>query len=214
MMGYLTPNSLQGDLVCFPLFMPGHLFHYVVGALGELTLSHNWELFGTITPNEAAEYFDERLLAFVSTTCEDSLSMPSIVGLRDTDQANIPNNVDTPILWTQASATTAFFSANLTTGVITIHEPGKYVATFSAVFAANATGVRRLRATWTGQAATAQLATTPVGAMAMSHAFAFRLASAGDDIVFNVLQNSGGNLNLDLDTVTFGPARFSIVRVG
>lgn len=56
-MPYLTPNTLPADTLCRVLFIPNDLswLAQVTGALQELTFSYNWEQFGSVTPEQAAE---------------------------------------------------------------------------------------------------------------------------------------------------------------
>ena len=74
--GFLTPDTFEGAAeICRPLSVPLPLLHYVGGALSELTIAANWESFGTMTPQEAAEAFTEILASWQgdcgeSGTCE------------------------------------------------------------------------------------------------------------------------------------------------
>jgi len=54
--GYLTPDSIPTATVCRALFIPNEpqIIAAVTGALKELIYSWNWELFGTVTPTDAA----------------------------------------------------------------------------------------------------------------------------------------------------------------
>lgn len=60
-MGYLTPNELGGDvIVCItipadPLFKAA-----LIGAITSLMLGQEWEKFGTLTPEEAAQEMTDR----------------------------------------------------------------------------------------------------------------------------------------------------------
>lgn len=58
-MGYLTPQTTPGSVVCRALFIPnGEEYLAVVrGALQELTFAYNWEKFGALSPQEAASSF-------------------------------------------------------------------------------------------------------------------------------------------------------------
>lgn len=210
---FLTPDTLAGDPVCFPLYIPGHLFHYVVGALGELTEAYNWESFGSVTTVAAAQFFDEALLALVSNDCPGGEEVFSRYGERSSDQTAIANNTNVPILWDFSTGSTAYFTINLTTGVISILQPGRYICTFNVTFAANSTGVRRLRAIWDNNESAVQQQATTVGVTAMDHTFPIYIPSGTADLTLQAFQNSGGTLDLQLTSGTFGPARFLITRV-
>jgi len=54
---YATPETLPADTICRVLFIPNTLdwLAQVTGALEELTFVYNWELYGAVTPAQAAE---------------------------------------------------------------------------------------------------------------------------------------------------------------
>lgn len=56
-MPYLTPNTAPDNAVCRALFIPDDLewIALITGALQELTFTYNWEKYGTITPQQAAD---------------------------------------------------------------------------------------------------------------------------------------------------------------
>lgn len=56
-MPYLTPDEAPDNTVCRVLFIPNTLdwIAIVTGALQELTFSYNWEKYGAITPQQAAD---------------------------------------------------------------------------------------------------------------------------------------------------------------
>lgn len=56
-MPYLTPDSAPDSADCRALFIPNTLdwLAIVTGALQELTFAYNWEKFGAVTPQEAAD---------------------------------------------------------------------------------------------------------------------------------------------------------------
>lgn len=67
-MPWLTPDSLPdaGDTVCRPLFIPNtpEWLAVVTGALLDLTEAYNWEAFGSVTPQAAAD----RMWAMLKTS--------------------------------------------------------------------------------------------------------------------------------------------------
>lgn len=58
-MGYLTPDSVPGNTSCRALFIPDSEDYIAIvrGALQELTFDYNWDKFGALTPEEAAQSF-------------------------------------------------------------------------------------------------------------------------------------------------------------
>ena len=57
--GYLTPDLVEFGSVadCRTVTLPLSLWYLVNGALQELTFPENWEMFGTATPEETADFF-------------------------------------------------------------------------------------------------------------------------------------------------------------
>lgn len=66
MRGYLTPETLPTDFVCRVLTIPNDIDVLIAvnGQINELTKIQNWELFGTITPEEVAEAMNQMWLAY------------------------------------------------------------------------------------------------------------------------------------------------------
>lgn len=60
-MGYLTPDVAPGSASCRALFVPDdeNYLAIVRGALQELTFAYNWTKYGTLTPEEAAQSFEQ-----------------------------------------------------------------------------------------------------------------------------------------------------------
>lgn len=58
-MGYLTPDITPTSAACRALFIPNDEQYLAVvrGALQELTFAHNWDKYGTLTPEQAAQNF-------------------------------------------------------------------------------------------------------------------------------------------------------------
>jgi len=58
---WLTPDSAPADAKCWRVFVPGGEKWEAAfrGALALLAMSENWEQFGSLTPEEAAQYFVE-----------------------------------------------------------------------------------------------------------------------------------------------------------
>lgn len=56
-MGYLTPNSIPDDKICYRISLPNDYFIIMafMGAVSSLTQFWNWELFGEIEPEEIAQ---------------------------------------------------------------------------------------------------------------------------------------------------------------
>jgi len=58
-MGYLTPDTTPDKATCRALFIPDSEQYLAIvrGALQELTFPYNWDKFGALTPEQAAENF-------------------------------------------------------------------------------------------------------------------------------------------------------------
>lgn len=58
-MGYLTPNVAPASVVCRALFIPDDEAYLAImrGALQTLTFPENWDKFGALSPEEAANMF-------------------------------------------------------------------------------------------------------------------------------------------------------------
>lgn len=71
-MPYLTPDSIPADDICRPLLIPNseQWLALVSGAVSELAKDWNWEQFGSVTPEEAAE----RMLTMLNNYYDDSCS--------------------------------------------------------------------------------------------------------------------------------------------
>lgn len=211
---FLTPDALDtSQEQCYPINIAPDLLSYVLGAMHELTLPYRWEPHGVVTPEQAAQFFEEKLLSIIVENCFEDGLMPNIVGECDTD-IELPNNTLTPIIWTLSQGTFSVFTRDAPTGVITIHEPGRYQATVYGAFEGNTTGVRRLRIVWSDGSAAKQIqAVTGTAVTSFSFTLPFRVVTAPITLTFQALQNSGVTLDLLGTTSTFGPSRFSIVKL-
>lgn len=72
-MPWLTPNEIPATTLCRRLLIPDDLeiVAAVSGALLSLTYAHNWEQFGTVTPEEIASAMQEMYFEWfdTDTTC-------------------------------------------------------------------------------------------------------------------------------------------------
>lgn len=67
---WLTPDEIGDDTeMCRRLLIPLSLVPAVTGALHELTLEYNWEAFGTMTPQRAAEIMRDMLSGYLVSDC-------------------------------------------------------------------------------------------------------------------------------------------------
>jgi len=77
---WLTPNEGATEYLCRPLFIPIddelYFLASVNGALLELTKVYNWESFGTLTPQEAADAMNEMYTLYATGTCDDGATCP------------------------------------------------------------------------------------------------------------------------------------------
>ena len=92
---FLTPSDLEGESECKELSLPVPLLRYAYGALAELTVVDNWEQEGEVTPEEAANYFDEWLYELVSSQCQEN-DMLTITLTRPTTQLIAFNTLTRP----------------------------------------------------------------------------------------------------------------------
>lgn len=114
---WLTPDQLvDAGTFCRRLSIPDdpHLIAAVSGALHELTLSYNWEQFGTMTPQEAAALMDGVLWEyFHSDGCE---TVPAPYWDDDTGE-DADDEAPSPFPWYEDVAdwlVTAFLAASFT----------------------------------------------------------------------------------------------------
>lgn len=68
---FLTPDATTGDNICRPLSIPLPLLPSFGGALAALTETQQWEQFGAVTPQEAAEACTEIVAAWYASMCGD-----------------------------------------------------------------------------------------------------------------------------------------------
>lgn len=70
-MPWLTPDEIPEADTCRPLSIPdsAEWLGLVSGALVELTKSYNWEQFGTVTPDEAAQRMLEMMNSYYADNC-------------------------------------------------------------------------------------------------------------------------------------------------
>lgn len=68
---WLTPDAsiLANPQGCRTISVPGDLFYLVTGCLELLAESENWEVFGTATPDEMAQYFRDVIDEHVDSGC-------------------------------------------------------------------------------------------------------------------------------------------------
>ncbi len=120
---------------------------------------------------------------------------------------SIPNNTVTAVTFTvETFDNMAGFAA--TSSTITVSEAGVYAVTAGGAFAANATGLRVIAIQQNGVDVPGGLqeANAPAGGgIGYINVSQHILASAGDTVIVNVLQTSGGALNIDA-------CRLSVVR--
>lgn len=193
---FLTPDTLEGALECSGLDIPAHLFRYVVGALAELTVARNWELHGTVTPEEAADYFNELLLSTQWGLC----TMPAMHERILVTNLSVEHNTTTLVQMGVGSLDTEYLSYD--EGIITAGVNLWVVVTAVADFAANTTGVRRLiiRRDST-DVAKVQLPPAGAGVTGVPVSWSGAL-QAGETLRYYVLQTSGGSLNLNGQGIT------------
>lgn len=80
-MPYLTPDTLPSDFICRTVLIPNHIDWLIIvnGALSELLRSENFEQFGSITPEETADRFEQMFFEFRDSECAPVTPIGSIV---------------------------------------------------------------------------------------------------------------------------------------
>lgn len=80
-MPYLTPDSLPSDTVCRTVLIPDDIewLAIVNGALSRLIHASNFEQFGSITPEETAERFQQMFFEFRDSECAPVTPIGTIV---------------------------------------------------------------------------------------------------------------------------------------
>jgi len=70
-MPYLTPDSLPSDVICRTVLIPNHIDWLVIvnGALSELINASKFEQFGSLTPEEVANRFEQMFFEFRDSEC-------------------------------------------------------------------------------------------------------------------------------------------------
>lgn len=105
-MPFLTGDTPGGSSNCYPLFIPDDLYFRLAvrGAIHELTLPENWEKFGDLTPDEAAQLALTMYNSFVDGECSSGGDMELIASVETgSDVAyieftSIPGTYETIIL--------------------------------------------------------------------------------------------------------------------
>lgn len=75
-MPYLTPNTAPSETICRTLVIPADINWIVIvnGAVSELIKKHNFEAFGTATPEETAAVFQDMFFAYLDSDCGDTMA--------------------------------------------------------------------------------------------------------------------------------------------
>lgn len=192
---YLTPETLSGDLVCYPLNIPGHLLRYVIGALAELAVPENWEQFGAVTEEDASEYFLDWLFELQTGNC--MVDLPTIHLVRTANVSTNSGQLRT-IEGTGANNYPDYFTVSF--GEVGLLKAGRYLVTAGCNFAHNVTGYRILRVweTVAGRnvAYDVRPAMTISGVTTTFVVSAIDTLSVGSIVRAEVLQNSGTSVNL------------------
>ena len=153
----------------------------------------NWEEHGAVTPEEAAEYFDEWVYNLLDQGCP----MP-VARLEARADANvsIAHNTEKQNVWSSASRTADMFDINLTTGVVTVLKDARIQLSVLWNWQNVAGGDREIRVriagawVWLDRAASA-------GNFAQSNSLSMHTdVLANDTIVVGAYQNSGTAVNL------------------
>lgn len=190
---FLTPDSLEGTEYCFPLTIPGTLFRYVAGALAELTSVNNWEQLGAVTPEDAADYFNELLMAFQSGDCN---LITGHLEARADANVSIPHNVEKLNVWSSSTRTTAMFAMDLFTGTVTMLKDARIQLSVLWNWQNVAGGDREIRIRFNGAWEWLDRCVS-TGNFGQSNSLSMnREVSEGDTITVGAYQNSGSVVSL------------------
>lgn len=87
-MPYLTPDTLPSDFICRTVLIPNHIDWLIIvnGALSELLKAENFEQFGSITPEETANKFEEMFFEFRDSECAPVTPIGTITMFATEDQ--------------------------------------------------------------------------------------------------------------------------------
>lgn len=181
--------------------MPVRLFEFVLGSLLPLTNVDNWEEHGSVTPEEAAEYFDEWLYALLDQECIVPMPIVRFFASRSSAQS-ISNATETTFDISTTVGPTAFFTFSPTNETIELLEDGFYSLYFQAGFAGNATGDRyaAIKDVNTGEYYAIDGGRAAAANNWLGTCSAYRFLPAGTIVYGRVWQNSGGSLNLAAST--------------
>lgn len=184
-LAFLTPDTLEGSLECSGLDIPANLFRYVAGALAELTVVENWELHGEVTPEEAADYFNELLLNTQWGLC----TMPAMHERVLVTNLTVATSSVTVVEMGVGSLDSEFLSYD--EGQVTALKNLWVTVTLNSEWQANSLGSRRLELRRDGTAvARAQFQASGAGVTAVPLAWQGAL-SQGSVLEYIVFQNSG-----------------------
>lgn len=83
-MAWLTPDSIPAEHICRELSIPNEpeIIAAVYGAILELTYPHNWEQFGTVTPEAMASAMAEMFTSLVDASegaCGANMEAPILI---------------------------------------------------------------------------------------------------------------------------------------
>lgn len=169
----------------------------MLGSLLPLTDVDNWETHGTITPEEAAEYFDEWVYDLLDQECFVPTFPPFFFASRSSSQS-VPNATETTFDIATTVGSSDHFTFSSANETIELLQAGFYKFHFQAGFAGNTTGDRyaAVKDVNTGEYYAIDGGKSPVANNWLGSCSAYRYLPAGTTIYGRVWQNSGGALNL------------------
>lgn len=210
---FLTPDSLEGTEYCFPLTIPGTLFRYVAGALAELASVYNWEQLGTVTPEGAAEYFNEWLFQLSEENC---MALPK-VGRVLTLTSNL-------VIATNTLTTISAWEGFGYGGASEIGQPSRFVAPVDGEYSmtvqlnwlAAASSIRGLRVYKNGSTSSFALYTEGTFSVTNTQTITGKIPLlANDYLQVAVFQTSGGNTSIRGNaSIPYSHAHFWLDREG
>lgn len=205
---FLTPETLTGDPLCYQLSLPVRLFEFILGALLPLGDVDNWEQEGSVTPFEAADYFNELLYNLLSKGCP---AMQRAKVYKDAD-FTLSHNVAVDIPWSDAEYDTGF---TFEEGEINLYAPetGGYAVNAEVQFGANsAAGIRQIQIMVGGVVRSIKRVNS-LGAIEIFQLSWQGEISLGTSIRLRVFQTSAGSASLAVSASTRPTPVLSIVRL-
>lgn len=186
--------------------IPVRLFEFVLGSLLPLTDFRNWEQHGSVTPEDAAEYFDEWLYSLLDGGC--NVNRPFITGIL-TQVLSVDHNTYEPVPWLDGHQNQDEYFERVGQE-IEILKDGYYTVRANITFQANAVNIRRLRLSWSSGQRMEQVNAGVQGETPVTLVVPRTFWAQGTVLTFYAYQNSNSTINAGQTSSLFGPSTFAI----